>query len=319
MKKLSCKLSLVNFILVQPRTGLSYYIYTQLHAHTLRIAELQIQLRDITITHRHQKRTENKTQHRMEAGMKPVQKTHEESSSICDLNIIVEGEQYGAHWRILREKCKFFDEFYGRKNQKKKSLDETKTCLHLKGVSSRLVGQLLQYVYTSCSKNNKKSQLELHDINEVLKFGIMFGLKDLESSNRSNLELEAQLQSLDNEQRMSNLHVNLLRFLYGKTASHKTSDLAKFVAHKAYTSANMECLFDVLKVVSGDSLKMMMRLRLLDILITLFTNSLEQEVMEGDMKGSERLVADLNPNKPKECGGQKNGTNPRLCLCTEQL
>lgn len=251
--------------------------------------------------------------------MKPVQKTQEGSSPSCDLNIIVEGKQYGAHWHILREKCKFFEEFYRRKNGKKKSLDETKTSLHLRGVSSKLVGQLLQYVYTSCSKNGKEFRLELNDINDVLKFGIMFGLKDLESSNRSNLELEAQLQSLDKEQRMSNLHSNLLRFLYGKTARHKTSDLAKFVAHKAYTSASMECLFDVLKVVSGNNLKMTIRLRLLDALITLFTNSLEQEVIEGDMKGSEILVEDVKPNKYKEFVGQSTGTNPRLYLHTELL
>ena len=268
------------------------------------------QLHDITITHRHRQRMKNKTQQSTEAEMKPVQKTQETSLSICDLNIIVEGQQYGAHRHILREKCKFFEEFYRRKNRKKKSLDKPKTFLRLRGISSKLVGQFLQYVYTSWSKNDKELQLELNEINDVLKFGIIFGLKDLESSNRSNVHLETQLQSLDREQRMSDLHTNLLRFLYGKTAIHKTSDMAKFVAHRAYTSANMECLFDVLKVVSGNSLKTGMRLRLLDILITLFTNSLEQEAMQGDLKGYEKCVKDFTPNNSEEFGGQNTGTNP---------
>jgi hypothetical protein len=248
----------------------------------------------------------------MKTKMKPAQKTQDEEagSSSCDLNIIVEGKQYGAHWYILREKSKFFEEFYRRKNGRKKSIDGTKTCVHLRGVSSKLVGLFLQYVYTNSSKNDEHFQLDLKDINDVLRFSIMFGLKDLEMGKSTGLDVEAQLGSSEiKAQRMSELHRNLLQFLYAKTAVYKTSDIAKFVAHKAYTAANMECLFEVLKILSCNGEKMTMRLRLLDILITLFTVSLDQKVIEVDMKGHEGVLKDFKPGKSKEFDTQSTGIN----------
>jgi hypothetical protein len=241
----------------------------------------------------------------MKTRMKPIQKTQEANSSSCDVNIIVEEKHYGAHWYILREKSKFFEELYRCKNGKKNYLDGTNTCVHLQGISPNLVGLFLQYAYTNSSKNDEHFQLELNEINDVLKFSIMFRLKDLEKS--ANLELKTELDSLDKAQKMSELHWNLLQFLYVRTTVYRTADLAKFVAHKAYTAANMECLFEVLKIVSCNSKKMTMRLRLLDILITLFTVSLDQEVIEVDMKGQAGVVKDLKLCTSKEFGIQDTG------------
>ena len=234
----------------------------------------------------------------MKTRKKLFQITQDDGSASCDLNIIVEGKQYGAHWYILGEKSRFFEQCYRKKIRKKKAIDGAKTCMHLQGVSSQIVGQLLQYAYT---KHDEHFQLELNEINDVLKFSIMFQLKDLEIKKYTNLELKTQLDYFDKTQRLSELHRNLLHFLYVRTTMYKTGDLAKFVAHKAYTAANMEHLFEVLKIVSSKSRKIAMRLGLLDILITLFIVTLDQEVIDVDIKGHEEVVAnDLKPCKSEE-------------------
>ena len=246
----------------------------------------------------------------MKRRMKRVQKTQEASSASCDLNIIVEGKQYGAHWYILREKSRFFEHCYRQKIRQNKSFVGARTCVHLQGVSSKLVGLFLQYVYTFSTENDEHFQLALNEINDVLKFSVMFGLKDLEMMKNTNYKLEAQLHSFSKAQRMSELHPNLLQFLYARTTVYKTSDLAKFVAHKAYTAANMECLFEVLKIVSCNGGMIRMRLGLLDILITLFTVTLDQEVIENDTKGYEEVVNDLKPCKSEELTIRNTGTDP---------
>ena len=228
----------------------------------------------------------NKTRRleQLPADMKPFQTTQEPSSSRCDLNIIVEGKQYGAHWSILRDRSAFFDEFYRRKKVKR----DGKICVHLQGVSSRLVGLFLQHVYMGNSKTEKPFQLELKDINDVLKFSIMFRLKDLQESKCRVLE-----EQLEESHRMSELHRNVLQFLYKSTGRYTTGNIATFVAHEAYKVANMECLFRVLKIVSCDGKKTTMRLKLLDLLITLFTACLDAS----DEKCSKMLKSKGSPSQ----------------------
>jgi hypothetical protein len=52
-----------------------------------------------------------------------------------------------------------------------------------------------------------------------------------------------------------------------------------------------------------------MRLRLLDILITLFTVSLDQKVIEVNMKGPEGVAKDFKPGRSKEFDTQSTGIN----------
>ena len=208
--------------------------------------ELEIKLHDIIIIHCQNRKRRTLQYIDTKQRMKRFQNKQETSSSSCDLNIIVEEKEYGAHWRILREQSRFFDELYRRKKAK----DGTKTDVHLQKVGSNLVGQFLKYVYTNCSKDVGHFQIELNEINEVLKFGILFGLKEIEMGKTANLGLERHLDRLRKARGISKLHSNILKFLYVKTTRHKTGDIATYVAHKSYTAANMECLFEVLKTVS---------------------------------------------------------------------
>lgn len=238
--------------------------------------------------------------------MKAVQIPHniKGSSSNCDLNIVVQGKHFGAHWQILRRKSNYFEEIYqGRYG--KESSDSSKSSVYLQGVNAELVGLFLQYVYVQNTKNAEHFQLELDEIYDVLKFSIMFGLKDLAMRTSMDLELDAKIRSLHKTtQQMSQLHKNLLKFLYTKTTVYKTSNLATFVALKAHTAASMKCLLEVLKIVScADGGKITMRLRLLDVLITLFTDGLDDEVER------KARVDDCKHGYSKELGKRNAGAN----------
>ena len=238
--------------------------------------------------------------------MKPIKnKPKEPGSSGCDLYIIVDGKKYGAHWHILREKSKFFDEFYRRNLKTKKShFGDVKTCVRLEGISSELVGSFLQYVYVNCSKYRKPQNIQLNMINDVIKFSVMFGLKDLETEKSE--ELEAGVKAIDESNRMSKLHKNLLTFLFVRTTVYKSSDIAAFVAHRAYTASNIQCLFEILNVLSCNMEKIEMRLRLLDILITLFSASLDEEVLS-DKRGNKGLLKECMGYESEEFGTRTSG------------
>ena len=203
------------------------------------------------------------------------------SSSIdCDLNIAVEGTQFSAHWSILRGNSVFFKELYKRKNARHcgegKTQGERRTLdlVHLKGIGAELFEKFLRYVYSGA---RKRRQLVLKEIKDVLKFSLLFGVRHLISLTRKPC-LEDLKVNMDGTgfSDISNLHRALLRFLHDQTTGQRTKNIVTFVAREAYKERSLECLLRILKIVCGSGgSNVEMRLKLLDVLITLFSAGLD--------------------------------------------
>ena len=202
------------------------------------------------------------------------------SSIDCDLNIAVEGTQFSAHWSILRDNSVFFKELYKRKNaghcseRKTPGGKRTLDLVHLKGIGAELFEKFLRYVYSSA---RKQRQLVLKEIKDVLKFSVLFGVRHLISLTRKPC-LEDLKVNMDEAgfSDISNLHRALLRFLHDQTTAHRTKNIVRFVAREAYKERSLECLLRILKIVcGGGGSNVEMRLKLLDVLITLFSAGLD--------------------------------------------
>lgn len=240
------------------------------------------------------------------------------SSSVhCDLNIVVEATKFSAHWSILCENSVFFKELYSRKKTSghgkgKKTQEGGKKVhlVHLKGIRAELFEKFLRYVYSSA---RKQRQIVLKEVKDVLKFSLLFRVRHLASLMRKpcleDLKVNMDATGFSDA---SDLHRALLRFLHDQTTTHRTKNIAKFVAREAYKDRSFECLLRVLKIVCGNSgSNVEMRLKLLDVLIALFGAGL-------DVSGSPNC-AEPGGDGARCVSSGRRGNDREVCLGNSRM